>query len=104
MTESGFHDKLTGQCRTCHPDHAGVDADIRNFDHNLANYKLQGGHIGLPCRECHLVKVDEDIKSQTKYIGLNFEKCDDCHRDPHEGQVSTACQKRVKVAIRRLKD
>ncbi len=97
-SQSGFHGKLAGPCRTCHPDHAGVDADIRNFDtskfdHNLANYKLQGRHSGLPCRECHLVKVDENIKTQTKYIGLNFEKCDDCHDDPHGGQFRKSCDK-----------
>lgn len=95
---SGFHGKLPGQCRSCHQDHTGTDGDIRNFDtskfdHNLANYKLQGRHIGLSCQECHLVKVDENIKTQTKYIGLNFEKCTDCHYDPHDGQFKKSCDK-----------
>ncbi|MGR3310117.1 MAG: cytochrome c3 family protein [Candidatus Brocadiales bacterium] len=89
--QSGFHGKLTGQCLACHPEHAGEDADILNFDHNLANYELQGKHSKLSCQKCHLVKEDEDAAAQTKYIGLNFGKCTYCHSDPHLGRFKKAC-------------
>jgi cytochrome b subunit of formate dehydrogenase len=97
VQQSGFHGKMTGQCRSCHPEHAGKDADIRNFDtrqfnHNLANYELQGKHGKVSCQECHLVKEnEEDAAEQTKYIGLNFGECTNCHSDPHLDRFEKAC-------------
>lgn len=96
VQQSGFHGKLTGQCRSCHPEHAGEDADIRNFDttqfnHDLANYELQGKHSKVSCQKCHLVKEDEDAAEQTKYIGLNFGECTNCHSDPHLDRFKKPC-------------
>jgi hypothetical protein len=58
----GFHFRSeparTGQCRNCHTDHEGRDADIvrldpQTFNHAQADFVLEGGHKGLACAGCH---------------------------------------------------
>lgn len=37
-------------CLSCHPNGEAMDA----FDHNMTNFPLTGGHIGLECLDCHM--------------------------------------------------
>jgi hypothetical protein len=85
---SGFHGRMrgtgTGECRGCHAEHLGRDADIARldqagFNHSLSNFTLQDAHIALTCGSCH--------KSGTPYRGtattcIGCHKKDDAH---HEG-------------------
>jgi hypothetical protein len=85
---------LSHDCASCHKDiHVGqfqvkgkVDCSLchitsdwkkANFDHNSSRFKLEGGHKGLACNECH--KVVSDKKG--KYIQYKFEDitCIACH-------------------------
>ena len=58
----GFHGRLPGiessQCRACHSEHLGRDADIvklsrEQFDHELTDFVLKGAHAALACDSCH---------------------------------------------------
>ncbi len=64
-------------CAECHSvDVAGFR--LPDFDHSTTRYPLEGLHIEAPCEACH----GEDTGGS--YRGLAFERCDDCHADPHE--------------------
>jgi hypothetical protein len=89
----GFHGKSPGlaeaQCRTCHTDHKGRDADIlglnpATFDHALTDYPLHGAHVGVACESCH--------PAQEKHREAPIQ-CVECHRpdDPHLGRLGDDC-------------
>jgi cytochrome b subunit of formate dehydrogenase len=91
---SGYHGQLTGECRTCHSDHRGADADIRNldqrsFNHELARFRLVGKHQELHCDRCHLLPSGSDRRH--RFVGLASGSCADCHDDPHRGQFDRSC-------------
>jgi len=77
------------QCRRCHTDHQGRDADIlffdpELFDHGLTQFPLTGGHLGLGCQSCHPAKAKfRDAPTS----------CSACHGkdDPHNGQLGNDC-------------
>lgn len=89
----GFHGRhplaSTGQCRSCHPDHLGRDADIlgvseATFDHAQTDFALIGRHTTVKCSACH---PEEEARREAP------SDCVDCHRedDAHEGALSTRC-------------
>jgi mono/diheme cytochrome c family protein len=91
----GYHGRLAGECRDCHGDHKGVAADVRNldqsaFNHNRANYPLEGRHRELSCEACHLVGKEPGPEQQ-RYIGLQFGACVDCHTNPHTDPAALNC-------------
>ena len=47
------------------------------FDHNNALFKLDGKHQDVACKECHKLKITEQIK----YVQYKFEdiSCESCH-------------------------
>jgi hypothetical protein len=92
-TQQGFHGRLIGgermQCRACHSEHQGRDADIvrfvpEQFDHSRTDFALQDMHAALPCGSCHAA----DKRFRDAPSG-----CHDCHRDdePHAGKLGTDC-------------
>ena len=58
----GFHGHAdhvgSGECRGCHTEHKGRDADIvqldkAQFNHKLTDFELTGAHAALACAACH---------------------------------------------------
>lgn len=85
---------LSRDCMTCHEDkhrgqlganclrcHNTTDwkASRTTFDHNKTKYALRGAHIEVDCQKCHAPQQD----GRPKYVGLKFDRCADCHSDPH---------------------
>jgi len=90
----GYHGKLpevhTLDCKACHTDHKGRNADIVGFDTDLfshadTDYPLTGRHIGLPCSQCHA----KGVKYSKAPSG-----CIDCHEkaDRHKGTLGKDCK------------
>lgn len=89
----GYHGRMTnaglGECKACHTEHKGREADIvqidrAQFDHRLTEFPLEGAHHALACDACH--KPGELwSKAPTG--------CTDCHRkdDVHHGQFKQSC-------------
>lgn len=78
-----------GQCRSCHTDHEGRDADIvrlvpQAFDHSLTEFILDGGHSGAACADCHEPGA-KHREAPTACIG--------CHADddPHRKALGEDC-------------
>jgi hypothetical protein len=90
----GFHGKIQGmderECRSCHSDHLGRDADIVQldtelFDHDKTEFKLAGAHLTADCNECH------------KKVGvyrMPERSCHDCHEndEPHKKRMGKKCE------------
>jgi Zn finger protein HypA/HybF involved in hydrogenase expression len=90
----GLHGKRNDtselDCKSCHTDHKGRDADIVQFDretfnHVFTNFQLNEAHKNAACEGCHLPKV--------KFRNAPS-RCIDCHRnnDPHKGRLGDRCQ------------
>lgn len=96
----GFHaskEVKKDKCKDCHAEHieqpvgsgkgrkTTVDwrpfGGMRNFEHQLTGWPLQGAHRFQKCEQCH------DKKSKrtglTVFLGLRGE-CTSCHKNPHE--------------------
>jgi hypothetical protein len=89
----GFHGRMTnagmGECRACHTEHKGRDADIvqlnrTDFDHHVTDFALEGAHTALDCASCH--------KKNTAWRKAPA-ACSGCHKseDVHKGQFTQSC-------------
>ena len=89
----GFHAKSSQvrgrECKACHTDHKGRDADIVGlqvalFDHKLTNFPLEGKHATAECSGCHV---------PGKPFHAADGECGSCHRkdDRHHGNLGAAC-------------
>jgi hypothetical protein len=93
---------LSSACITCHQDkHEGrlgqncLQCHTYNdwksvasqFDHSKTRYPLTGSHAQVACAKCHTPGAD----NQPRYTGLAFQKCSDCHADPHHGSFPQSC-------------
>jgi hypothetical protein len=67
-------------CAACHNPSDWEDAD---FDHDLSNFPLTGGHTGVACELCH---------DSGQFVGLST-SCASCHGDPayHAGLFGFDC-------------
>lgn len=72
--------RFGADCASCHSTDAWKPA---KFDHNLAAFKLTGGHVVVACESCH---------QNGAYRGTPQE-CSACHSkdDKHNGQFGTGC-------------
>jgi len=92
----GYHGKLQGNCKDCHTDHKGSDMDIiglnsNAFNHRLANYALTGKHAEIECVKCH-GRQEQGEAAGTRYIGVKFGACTDCHKNPHPNAFGQDCE------------
>ena len=92
-TKTRYHGRMNasadGQCRGCHAEHLGRNADINRlsesgFTHDLANFPLDGAHVALNCASCHHADAPYR-KAPSACIG--------CHRkdDAHRGALGAEC-------------
>jgi len=58
------------------------------FDHSQTRFPLTGLHARVACQKCHLPGGD----ARPRYIGLAFNRCLDCHNDPHRGTFAGTCE------------
>lgn len=90
----GFHAKnptaAKAECRHCHSEHKGIDADITGldkstFDHAQTDYPLKGRHVGVACEACH---------EQGKPYRAAKLDCIGCHKkdDPHKTRLGERCE------------
>jgi hypothetical protein len=89
----GYHGRMqnagVGECRACHTEHKGREADIvrlgrAQFDHHLTNFALEGAHAALTCESCH--KASEAWRKAPA-------GCVGCHKtdDVHRSQFTQSC-------------
>ena len=107
----GYHPNLQMQnpngkdCVRCHLEHNGTDFNLihwdislKQFDHKLSGYPLDGKHAKIECQQCHTPKnippaersLIENKDLNKSYLGLS-QKCISCHEDYHKGQLGKDC-------------
>ncbi len=75
--------RLTPPVRTCDACHRTDSFEVARFDHaKLTRWPLDGKHEQVKCEGCHTTANLRDGKSAVRYR-LPFQKCADCHHDPH---------------------
>src|ERR1700682_2033400 len=108
----GYHAGLQMQnpqgkdCVHCHLEHNGInfhlihwDVPVKQFDHKITGYLLDGKHAQVDCQKCHTpanIAPAERALIQNKnlsqsYLGLS-QKCVSCHVDYHKGQLGMDCE------------
>lgn len=95
----GLHGRASkGQaCEDCHVEHVGKAAKLvrwpggamEQLDHAQTGWKLDGGHAGPKCLDCHK-KTSPQGASQ--FVGTST-ACASCHKDPHTGRFGGDCQR-----------
>jgi len=86
---AGFPGIEASQCRACHSEHLGREADIvklshEQFNHENTDYPMRGAHAVVVCESCHAAgKRYRDAPKE----------CIACHRkeEPHEGKLGRDC-------------
>jgi hypothetical protein len=66
------------------------------FDHDKADYQLDGEHVDVACNKCHLTprlktKANEKGERIPLFKPVPYKECSSCHEDPHKGRLSTKC-------------
>lgn len=92
--EDRHRGQLNSDCSRCHEQKNWKPA--RFFDHEFAEFRLTGLHRQVACSKCHLpmpVQSGKDEQPVTRYTGLAFGSCIDCHRDDvHRGRLGNRCE------------
>jgi len=102
----GLHARTDEECATCHPDHAGRDFELidweegapEKFDHTRTGWPTDGAHAALKCRDCHkqelrlspVVDLLRRTRRDGSWVGLGLD-CLSCHQDRHLGALSVDC-------------
>lgn len=93
--------QLGADCQRCHSEDAWKPAP--RFDHARSAYRLDGKHAKVACARCHPA-VEEPPRGAppavtapvragafVRYRELPFQRCTDCHKDPHQDRFGAAC-------------
>lgn len=76
------HQNQFGQnCRQCHTEVSfrTVTGGAGKFDHNKTDFRLEGKHLAVGCKDCHKGKTTDPLR---------HDRCTDCHTDYHKGQFA----------------
>ena len=83
-----FHKgRLGPTCQSCHNFVDWKQINVGKFDHSKTRYPLTGLHAQVQCAKCHVNGPD----GKPKYVGIPFNLCSDCHKDPHHGSFQQTC-------------
>ena len=76
-------DDFTISCEDCHTAEGWKYAANAVFNHNKTNFRLEGQHAVVNCRQCHTSLVFSEAKSN----------CSACHADLHNTTVGNDCSR-----------
>ncbi|MFK5880394.1 MAG: hypothetical protein QM478_12965 [Flavobacteriaceae bacterium] len=65
-------------CAKCHRETSFLSIKkIKDFDHSVTDYPLEGKHLEVDCKQCHKGRYTKPI---------DFSACNKCHSDYHNGE------------------
>ena len=79
---------LSTDCASCHNTEAFSPPG--NFNHNRADFTLNGKHRTVDCINCHRMEK-RNGKDFQRFVDIPFQGCTDCHRDVHNGKFGSNC-------------
>jgi len=74
-----------GRCESCHNLKGFIPPLYDIAEHQQSSYPLSGGHLAVPCQECHPQKTDL-AGELFRIYRIAETSCDKCHQDEHRGQ------------------
>jgi hypothetical protein len=72
-------------CDRCHTLEGYKPSTFTLAKHKETHFTLTGGHIAIPCSDCHKESAEFQPKPAAIYHWKNL-TCTSCHVDPHKGQ------------------
>lgn len=76
--------RFGARCQDCH-DARSWAAKLSPKDHDRTRFSLKGKHQQVECAKCH--------GEPPRHRGLQFQRCGDCHDDPHAGKLGARCER-----------
>jgi hypothetical protein len=81
----------TRTCSACHDEGTWEKAPL--FSHDSSRYVLTGRHREVQCEDCHKPqRVAGVAEPVTRYAGVRFQSCTNCHADYHKGAMPQRCE------------
>ena len=79
-------------CDVCHT--VNDWKDVTQFSHDQARFALVGKHETVACEKCHKEEVwhDDASKTFTHFKPIEFDGCETCHEDVHQGLFAQTCE------------
>jgi hypothetical protein len=81
-----------GQCKDCHTPQGFKPSTFTLARHQATQFPLTGGHIAIPCAQCHEAKIPPGSKGPAPYRFQTLD-CTECHTDPHHGEFRARMDK-----------
>jgi hypothetical protein len=75
--EDVHENKFGNQCVDCHNESSFRNVNLNAFDHDVTDFSLEGKHVIVDCRECHVESYSDPIPHN---------ECASCHTDYHKGE------------------
>ena len=88
--EDPHHGQFDKTCDRCHTEQGWKGRWLTPFHTADSRFPLKGRHATLSCEQCHRIPGPAAGLAGAKFAGLGHE-CQSCHADPHQGQMSLAC-------------
>lgn len=92
--EKCHHDPHAGQftrdCTNCHSEQGWKNILIDPHGPGSSR-PLRGKHARLECVKCHTPEKRDAVLAEARFVGLAKNGCTSCHKDPHNGQMRSAC-------------
>jgi hypothetical protein len=107
-------DAVKAECKHCHTDHKGKNADVVQFDketftHKFTDFDLKGAHKSLSCESCHTPK-EKYRKAPSQCVACHEKndqhkgelgkKCAECHNETSWRQVKTYDHGKTKFPLK----
>lgn len=84
-----YHQTTLGNnCENCHTTNSFRPAE--KFNHSNSKFLLTGKHLEASCEKCHKYEKRNNKDFQV-FVGIQFNSCENCHRDIHEGKFGKDC-------------
>jgi hypothetical protein len=80
-------------CERCHNLEAYKPSTFTLAKHKETHFVLTGGHIAVPCADCHKESPEFQPKPAVIYHWKVLD-CTSCHSDPHKGQFKERMQQK----------
>ena len=90
--EDPHRGRLGSQCRACHGHETwrmGTPTAQAVALHAKTRFPLRGGHVRVACEACHPRRPEGGAMLLAP---VPHSRCQDCHRDPHEGRLGADCE------------
>jgi Cytochrome c7 and related cytochrome c len=83
---------MNNRCEACHTVNGFKPSGFTLAQHSKTRFPLTGGHLAVPCVECHRARDDAPPGASAPYHFKTL-ACTECHADPHRGQFAARMAK-----------